>query len=134
MTPIEEIRTLLVALGSLGTITTGNMPDTPDVMGTIYAYGGTEGIRAFGQSGFKYERPAIQVAFRGIPNDFTGPTNKAYIAWNYLPTVLPGPLGAGITTEYHFINPQQSPFPVAPQDVNKRWKIGFNVYLTKKPS
>ncbi len=133
ITPLD-IKTKLDALGTLGTLTVGFMPATPDVMGTIYEYGGRQGERSFGVSGYKYENPALQIVFRGAPSDYSGPRNKAEIAWLYLPTILPGALGAGITTEYLFVDPQQSPFPIRPQDLNNRHIIGFNFYIRKRPS
>jgi hypothetical protein len=133
ITPVE-IKTLLDALGTLGTLTVGGMPATPDVIGTIYEYGGFQPDTQFGFSGIRYEKPALQIAFRGTPNDYIGPRTKADIAWKYLPTINPGPLGAGVTTEYLRIIPIQSPFPIGPQDSNQRWKIGFSFYITKAPS
>jgi hypothetical protein len=126
-----EIKTLLDALGTLGTLTVGSMPASPDVIGTIYEYGGQAIERQFGLAGIRYEKPSIQIIFRGAPEDYIGPRNKADIAWRYLPTVNPGPLGAGVTTEYLMLTPQQSPFPMEPQDSNRRFKIGFNVYVSK---
>lgn len=40
MSILAEIQTYLTSLGTLGTITIGNMPASPDVMGTIFEYGG----------------------------------------------------------------------------------------------
>lgn len=134
MITAQEIKAKLDSLGTLGTITIGHMPASPDVVGTIYEYGGREAERGFGVSGIKYEKPALQIVFRGAPNDYIGPRNKAEIAWRYLPTIQPGALGAGVTTEYLMIDPQQSVFPMQPQDANMRHALGFNIYITKVPS
>jgi len=130
ITPVE-IKTILDTLGTLGLLTVGNMPASPDVIGTIYEYGGQSIERQFGQSGIRYERPALQIVFRGAPEDYIGPRNKAEIAWRYLASINPGPLSVGITTEYLMVTPQQSPFPMAPPDNNKRHMIGFNMYISK---
>jgi hypothetical protein len=130
----QEVKTLLDSLGTLGPIAVDSMPDSPNAIGCIYEYGGQVPERGFGVNGIKYEHPAIQIVFRGEPNDVLTPRTLAGIAWAYLPKINPGPLGAGVTTEYLQLNPQQSPFPIAPKDANNRWKIGFNVYITKVPS
>lgn len=134
MITAQEIKTLLDALGTLGTLTVNSMPATPNTIGTIYEYGGQAPERGFGVSGIKYEKPALQIAFRGEPGEILAPRNKAEIAWRYLPTIQPGALGAGVTTEYLMIDPQQSPFLLGDSDKNNRFKIGFNFYITKVPS
>ena len=133
-TLLYEVKIKLDSLGGLGTITIGTMPETPDAVGTLYEYGGQAPERAFGVVGVKYEKPAFQLVFRGAPNDYKGPRDKCELAWRFLMGVLPGPLGAGIVTEYLEIDPQQSPFPTEPADGNKRIKIGCNFYAMKVPS
>ena len=130
-----EIKTFLDALGTLGTLTIGSMPASPDVVGTIYSYGGQAPERRFGVSGIGYEKPAFQLVFRGVAFDYTGPRGKAEIALKALMAINPGALGSGVTTVYHSVDPQQSiPFPVQPIDGNNRHYIGFNVYAKKEPS
>lgn len=130
ITPVE-IKTLLDTLGTLGTLTVGSMPASPDSIGTIYEYGGQMIERQFGQAGIRYEKPSLQIVFRGSPEDYASPRNRADIAWRYLAAVNPGPLGAGVSTEYLMITPQQSPFMMGPQDSNRRYLIGFNLYISK---
>lgn len=129
-----EIKARLDALGTLGTLTVGFMPASPDVIGTIYSYGGQQPERRYGVTGVGYEKPALQIVFRGAPGDYAGPRGKAEIAWRNLMTVTPGALGNGVTTEYLMIDPQQSPFPVEAPDTSNRHRIGFNFYITKEPS
>lgn len=133
-TLLYELQTRLTALGTLGTITIGTMPASPDIIGTLYEYGGQAPERGFGIVGVKYEKPSFQLVFRGIASDYKGPRDKCEIAWRFLTGVTPGPLGAGILTEYLQIDPQQSPFPTEPPDENKRIKIGCNFYALKVPS
>lgn len=132
-TTLAELKALLDGLGTLGTIKIGNMPATPDVMGVIMGYGGSAAETGFGVLGAQYEHPSFQVSFRGAPNDYAGPEALAILAWKKLAAVQPGTISAG-SAEYLTVVPQQSPFPVAGQDVNQRYRIGFNVYIMKAPS
>lgn len=134
MSVLTEVRTKLVALGTLGTITIGFMPGSPDVIGTIYEYGGRSPERGYGVSGIKYENPSFQLVFRGASFDYAGPRTKAEIAYLYLATLQPGALGATVTTNYLMIEPQQAPHPISPVDANNRHLIGINFYATKEPS
>lgn len=134
MSILAEIQTYLTSLGTLGTITIGNMPASPDVMGTIFEYGGQSPDRQFGTSGIKYEKPAIQLVFRGVAFDYNGPRAKAEVAYRALAAIQPGALGGGVTTIYLQIDPQQAPHPIALIDANNRHKIGINFYATKELS
>jgi hypothetical protein len=134
MSALTELKIKLDLIGGLGTITIGIMPATPDVMGCLQEYGGQSAERAFGVTGIKYENPAIQLLFRGAAFDYAGPRAKAEIAFKKLVEVQPGALCVGVTTEYLFIDPQQSPHPVAPVDANNRHYIGINFYIKKRLS
>jgi len=134
MSALTELKTKLDLLGTLGTITIGFMPASPNVIGCLQEYGGQAIERRYGVTGVGYEKPAIQLVFRGDPYDYAGPRTKAEIAWRALAAVLPGALCAGVATIYHSITPQQSPFPVAPPDANFRHTIGCNFYIEKEPS
>lgn len=134
MTILAEIKTILDALGTLGTIKIGFMPATPDEIGVLYEYGGQSPERRFGMSGIGYDKPAFQLVFRGAAYDYNGPRQKADTAWRFLAGINPGPLGSGITTVYLTIDPQQSPHPVAAVDLNNRHQIGCNFYVKKEPS
>lgn len=128
----SEIKTRLDALGSLGTIKIGSLPATPDAVGVIYEYGGLAPIRRFGVVGVGYERPALQIAFRGDPEDYNGPRTKAETALRNLAQIQGTTILSG--TEYLQADPQQSVFPVLPKDVNNRHTLGFNIYILKSPS
>lgn len=132
MSTLLEVKAFLDALGTLGTLTLGAMPASPDVVGTIYSYGGQAPERRFGVVGIGYDKPSIQIVFRGAPNDYSGPETKALIARQALMSVNPGLLAPGGTV-YLTIDPQQYPFPVEPIDANLRFKIGFNCYIKKEP-
>src|SRR5215210_6567726 len=133
-TVLFELKKKMDALGGFGTLTVGNMPGTPDAIGTLYEYGGQTPERGFGIAGIKYEKPSVQIVFRGVAFDYKGPRDKADRAFQLLAGVLPGALGGGVTTEYLRIDPVQSPFPTEPPDGNNRVKIGVNFYVTKVPS
>ena len=133
MSTLTEIDAFLTALGTLGNIVIGSMPATPDVIGCLYAYGGQAPERRFGVSGVGYEKPAIQLVFRGAPFDYAGPEAKAIIAWKALMAIQPGTIVSG-SAIYLTVDPQQSPFPVEPPDASNRHKIGFNFYAMKEPS
>lgn len=134
MTLLEEVRTFLNAIGSLGTIKIGTMPETPDAVCCLYEYGGKDPVGRFGVTGIGYENPAIQVVFRGDPEDYIAPRVKADTAWKALAAFQPGALGSGVTTVYLTIQPKQSPFLLEPGDRNKRIKIACNFYIMKEPS
>ena len=131
MSVLTELKIKLDLLGTLGTIVIGMMPASPDSISVLQEYGGQSPERAFGVTGIKYEKPAVQLLFRGAPYDYAGPRAKAEIAFQYLAGVQPGVLCVGVTTEYLTIDPQQSPHPVAPVDSNNRHYIGINFYLKK---
>lgn len=131
---LVELKTLLDSLGTLGTLKLSNMPETPDELGVLYEYGGQPPERQFGVVGIKYEKPSVQLVFRGKPNDYLSPRNKAEIAWRFLTSVQPGPLGAGILTPYLEITPIQSPFDLGPLDANLRASIACNFYVYKELS
>ena len=134
MSVLNEIKTKLDLLGSLGTLVLGTMPTDPDAIGSIYEYPGLAPEWKFGVVGIGYEFPFIQVVFRGAPYDYSGPRALAKIAWNSLAAVQPGALCAGVTTEYLIVRPKGSIFQIAPPDENFRLKIGFNCEIEKVPS
>lgn len=133
MSLLLELKAKLDAVGTLGTIKTDYMPEDDEILGVIYQYGGQAPERRFGISGVGYEKPACQIVFRGAPYDSEGPKAKAMIAMQTLMAIEPGALGAGVTTIYLKIDPQQTPFPVTPIDAKYRHKFGFNFYIMKEP-
>ena len=134
MSVLPEIKSKLDSISGLGTIVSGSMPATPHAIGVLREYGGLAPDGRFGVTGVGYERPSVQLIFRGEPFDYSGPRTKAEIAWRALAAIIPGALGSGVSTEYLTVYPQQSPFSIAPMDVNSRYYIGCNFYITKVPS
>ncbi len=126
-----ELKAALDTLGTLGTIKVGTMDTSPNTLGALYEYGGMVGHGQFGYVGVKYEKPAIQLMFRGEPNDYTGPMDKSIIAYRYLAAIQPGALGSG--PEYLTVVPQGVPYSLG-QDNNKRYEIVCNYYVTKERS
>lgn len=133
MTTGEEIKGYLDIIGTFGTLTVGFMPDTTGAIGTIYEYGGQQDDPRFGIPGIGYEKPAIQVAFRGVAFDYFGPRVKAESAYRLLAAIQPGVLpGTGFPTKYNMIRPQQPPHPVKEMDTKNRHTIGVNFYIDKE--
>ncbi len=127
-----ELKTFLDAIGTLGALYIGYMPPTPDAVGVIYEYGGQIPEHIFGNINLKNEKPALQIVFRGEAYDYSSPRTKADTAWRALGAITPGVLGAGITTVYFSVTPQQSPRMIRPIDENNRHYIGFNFYVYKE--
>ena len=125
-----EIKTFLDALGTLGPIIIGELRPDPDIVCFISKYGGRSPERRFGVSGIGYDRPSINLIFRGAPNDYNGPMARASIAYQALAEIKPGVLGS---TEYLDIDPQQSPFTLG-KDANLRYEIACNFWIRKEPS
>lgn len=103
------------------------MDPSPDVLGAIFEYGGQLPSGRFGVAGVGYEKPALQVMFRGAPNDYEGPMTKCRIACFALAAVQPGQI-----TGYLMISPQQPPHSLG-KDTSKRFEIVCNFYITKEP-
>lgn len=133
MSVLNEIAAHLATLG-VGVVGTslfiGTLPDSPVVCGAVYEYGGLASEMGFGAAGVKYETPAVQVVFRGDPEDYAGPRAKAETAYRGLAAVEAELLGA---TFYHWIHPQQPPF-LLKRDENERVLIAFNVLCEKELS
>lgn len=134
MSLLNELKLKLDALGTLGTLKIGFMPASPDEIGVLYEYGGFSPYKGYGVAGLQYERPGVQLVFRGAPFDYAGPRAKAEIAYKYLATIQPGALGATVTTQYLSITPRQAPHPVEMVDTNNRHRIGVNFLVMKEPS
>jgi hypothetical protein len=136
VTTATEIKAFLDAIGSLGSIRVGSLPASPDIMGCVYEYPGQASERRLGVAGVGYEKPSIQVVFRGIADDYAGPRAKAETAYRALAAAQPGVIVSG-SAVYLQIDPQQPPHPVGlngGKDENRRFEIGCNFYVTKEPS
>ena len=135
MSILTEVKAFLDAIGpgTLGTITIGKMPASPDVIGTLYEYGGLGPEGRFGVTGIGYEHCAIQLVFRGAVEDYASPRTKAETAYRALAAIQPGVLAPGATV-YLRIDPVQSPFPLESPDGNLRVKIACNFYAMKELS
>lgn len=123
--PAEGIKTILDAVGTLGTLIVGDLPASPDEIGAIRQYGGLPSEFGFGVVGIKYEHPSIQIIFRGAPYDLNTPMTRARTAWATLAAVQPG-------STYLIIRPQQSPFQLG-RDNNQREEVACNFYVTQVP-
>ncbi len=128
---VTEIKTFLDELGGLGNIRVGFLDTTPNSLAAIYEYGGFKADGRFGVAGIGYERPTIQIVFRGEPNDYANPAWKARRAYLALAAVQPGVLYAG-STVYQMIEPMQPPFSMG-RDANLRFMITCNYMITKEP-
>lgn len=131
-TPALDIKAFLDALGTLGDVRIGTLPETPDIIGVIIEYGGQKPVGRFGVAGVGYERPALQLVFRGEKNDYAGPMARCRTAWMALAAVQPGEI-VDNSPVYLTITPQQSPFSLG-QDKNMRYEIACNFYVEKEPT
>lgn len=133
MTVLDEVAALL-ASASLGVVGAdlfiGTLPNDPPACCAIYEYGGLEPTGQFGATGIQHESPAIQVVFRGAPNDYNGPRVKAAAAFQALTNVETQSLGG---TFYHWIHAIQSPFFLQRDDA-QRILIACNYLAEKEPS
>lgn len=125
-----DVKTQLDTLGTLGTLLIGGLPPSPDVIGAIHEYAGPPPEGQFGVVGIGFETPAIQIIFRGEPDDYETPMNRARIAWAHLAGLQPGELTVG-SVEYLMFKPQQSPFSLG-KDENRRYEIACNYYVMKE--
>jgi hypothetical protein len=126
----KELKDYLDDVGGLGLITIGALDPTPDELGVIAEYGGLQHEARFGVIGIGYERPTIQVLFRGKPHDYATPMIRARQAFQALASVQPGMISSYSNTQYLEIIPIQSPFSLG-KDHNERYEIACN-YLIKK--
>ena len=125
-----EIGAKLAALG-LGTVGTdiflGELPASPYACGVVYEYGGIAPEKSFSTSTLRFETPAVQVVFRGLPGDYASPRAKAATAFAGLAAIEATTLSGTI---YYEITPQQSPFMLT-RDENECVLIATN-YLCQK--
>lgn len=131
MSTLSEIADHLATSG-LGTVGDdlfyGTMPSTPDACGVVYEYQGAPSELGFGVPGVQFEAPAVQVVFRGVPDDYDGPRGQAELAYRALATVQATALGG---TNYLLITPQQAPFLLARDDA-RRVLIACNYVAEKR--
>lgn len=137
MSVLTELQKKLADAG-LGTydvdIRRGRMPATPDVMCVVQAYPGFAPEKRFGVTGIYIETPAVQVVFRGAPDDMDGPMARAQTAYQELAKVEATSLtGGGTTAFYHEITPRQPPNELK-RDFDGRVYIAFNVLAEKELS
>jgi len=122
-------------LGTVGVdIFIGFLPATPTPCCAVFEYGGSAPSGGFGTYGTVYEKPAVQVVFRGSPEDYLGPRTKAQTAFRALHAVAPGAL-PGVTPStpnYLLITPNQQPF-IMERDANRCVKIACNYSCEKEP-
>jgi hypothetical protein len=133
---LEEVLAYLDAQG-LGTAGTdlfhARLPKDPDACGAVYETGGIAPDLGFGSTAARFENPAIQVVFRGAPQDHDGPRAQAKTAWEKLAAVEAPQALSG--TIYNWIRPLQQPFPLKkPDDTDPRWIIACNFLVEKEPT
>lgn len=133
MATLDEIATFVASACSLTVGTTlfkGAMPDTRDVCAAVYEYPGLGPEFVFGQAAISVEYPRVQVAFRGVKDDYATPRATAETAYRALAAAPPQSLSG---TRYLRLLPLQAPFK-RETDANGRIVIAFNVQLEKELS
>jgi hypothetical protein len=138
MAVVHEVAARLASALSLSLGTTlfrDELPETSVLAGVVRVTGGLETETGFGVLGSQFEWPALQVVFRGVPNDVDGPRDKAQLAHDDLAKVEAVTLTAsGVSSAfYHFIHPQQPPFPLKKDEQGRRY-YAVNVLVKKEPS
>lgn len=131
---LTEIATFLAAegLGTLGTdLFQAKMPASPNACGAVYESGGSAPDPGFGSSSLRFENPAVQIIFRGAPDDYSGPRTKAQSAFVSMTGISTDQVLSG--TKYQLVLALQQPFSLG-QDKNDRWRISCNFLIQKEPS
>jgi hypothetical protein len=101
-------------LGTLGIdLFLNYMPETPDICGAIFRTGGSPPQGGFGVPGVLHEMPGIQIRFRGVARDSTGPQAKIEAAYRALAEVQGTTLSG---TKYLMVRMSQSPFVLERDD------------------
>lgn len=133
MTVLAEVGAFLQAQG-IATLQTdlfrGALPDAPDACGVLYEYSGGPSELGFGVNGVQFETSAVQVVFRGAPDDYDGPRARAEQAYRALATVQARDLSGAA---YLLVTPQQAPF-LLERDGQRRVLIACNYLCNKRPS
>jgi Bacteriophage minor capsid protein len=130
MTLPELVTYLTTSPNNFGPITMGSMPATPNTMGAIYEYGGSQAMAGFGYPGVQHENPSVQLVFRGEPGDYLAPRQKAEAAYRAMAQIQAKVLSG---TKYLFVSPNQSPFLLT-RDENDCVLIACNFSVTKELS
>lgn len=135
MSALAEVAAYVATL-SLGspapTVVKGQLPDAPASCIAVLEYGGPPPDLGFGVAGIQYEYPALQLLFRGEPNDYASPRALAETVYQELAKVQAESIGSP-PVYYHFVKPQQAPF-LLERDGQQRCVIAFNVVAEKVPS
>ncbi len=131
---IEEVRTHLVGLGTVGAAATWFKfqlpPARPDVASVVRETGGTAPDMPFGSSIAMFENPTVQILCRGIKNDHDTPRATAKLVWAAMIAIKTGTLLG--TTIYAFVQALQQPFPM--KDEAGRVVVACNYLIKKDPS
>ncbi len=101
-------------------------PETPDACGAVIDASGLKPIYALGGS-VAYERPKVQVRFRGVQDDYATPRALAEMAYRALLAVANQTINS---TRYIAITPIQTPFAMD-RDKKGRFEVGFTVECEK---
>lgn len=101
-------------------------PETPDACGAVIDGPGLKPIYALGGS-IAWERPKLQIRFRGVPEDYATPRALAELAYQALAGVDNQTLNS---TRYLSITPIQTPYAMD-GDKKGRFEVGFTVEVAK---
>lgn len=133
MSVLAELGSFLQSRG-IGTVGTdlflGTLPDAPDACGALREYSGPPPEVGFGSPGLAFETPAVQVVFRGAPNNYPAPRAKAEAAYRALAELQVSSVSGA---DYLMVTPQQAPF-LLERDDKVRPVIVFNVHCYKRLS
>lgn len=135
---LDDVGAYLVtqSIGVLGTtLFLGMMPpvlaSTDPLMVAVHEYGGRTAagyVRPFGAAAVDREYTRLQIEVRGLPEDYTGPRQKAQDCYLAMSKLMSFTFASGAAC--YTAVPLQPPF-ARELDGSKRWVIVFNVELYK---
>lgn len=131
---LAELATLIAASGlglTSGTnLFYGILPPDPDVLLTMFEYGGQPNEPNLGRGTTRLVFPRVQVLARGIKDDYDGPR----LVLQNIVTLFTAVVNQNVTgIRYLAIEPLQDPFPLR-RDDNFRIEIVCNFKITKEYS
>jgi hypothetical protein len=130
---LDDLTTLITGATSLafGTdLFAAGLPDTPHACVAMVETPGRAGTQVF-SAGLVIEKPRVQIAARGEPNDYETPRALIEDIYQLLVNRQAETVSGG--ARYLSWEPIQPPF-VLKKDKNDRWIIGFNVEVWKELS
>lgn len=132
-TLLDDVGTYLQTNG-VGTIGTtlflSYMPEAPDLCVAVYEFVGLQPMQTMsGAADVKNERPRLQIAARGAPQDYVAARAKVQTCYGLLCNLVDSVLG---TTRYISFVPIDSPAPIGRDDSQRPTIVcNFQAFLAR---